>query len=104
MSAPNENDLPYNQAVRMAGLIHKMREKQPLTEEEQQQLEAWLNSSESHAALFKSLQDRAKVAAELEALIQYDEENAVTAVFKAIGAQPPSAIKKWRGMIWRFSV
>ena len=103
MSSSNENELPYNQAVRVAGLIHKMREKQPLQEEEQQELEDWLNSSESNKKLFEFLQNREQLTAELEALMQYDENNAVAAIFNALGERSPPAAKK-RNMIRRWSV
>ncbi|HEX6432488.1 MAG TPA: FecR domain-containing protein [Niastella sp.] len=104
MSSSNENELPYKQAVRIAGLIHKIREKQPLQAVEQQELEDWLNSSEGNKKLFEFLHDREQLTAELEALMQYDENNAVAAIFKALGERSPPAVRKVKTMIRRWSV
>jgi transmembrane sensor len=104
MSSSNENELPYNQAVRVAGFIHKIREKQPLQPEEQQELEHWLNSSESNKQLFEFLRNREQLTTELEALMQYDENDAVAAIFKALGERSPPAVKKGRMITWRWSV
>ena len=104
MSSSNENELSYNQAVHMAGLIHKFREKEPLQEEEQQELDYWLNTSESNKKLFEFLSDREQLTTELKALMQYDENNAVDTIFKALGERPPPAVKKGKMIYWRWSV
>ncbi|OQP42939.1 hypothetical protein A4H97_12365 [Niastella yeongjuensis] len=78
----------------MAALIHKMREKQPLLPAEQQELADWLNSNESNTQLLETLQNRENLTAELEALMQYDEDNAVAAIFSALGEPLPAVAPK----------
>lgn len=100
----NEDDIKSEQAVRIAGLIHKIREKELLTEAEQGQLDDWLSNDPSNSLLLASLNDREKIHAELEALNTYDGNSAVTDIFKQIGQKPPSAIQKSRLTIRRLSV
>lgn len=88
----------------MAGLIHKSREKEPLTSTEQQELDNWLNSSIANRTLFESLHNREHLTAEVKALLHFDENVAVSAIFKSINERPPSAIIKRKTMIRRWSV
>ena len=101
MSESNENDPTYSQAVYLAGLIDKSREKQPLTEQEQRDLENWLASDPANGALFESLLDRKALADELETLLQYNEDAAVSAVFAVIGKQPAVVVPLWRTILQR---
>lgn len=104
MAIQNENEFKPEQAVRIAGLIHKNREKEPMTEEEQLELDEWLSSQPSNAALLASLNDRENIHAELEALNTYDENSAVTEIFKQLGQKPPSAIQRSRLIVRQWSV
>jgi transmembrane sensor len=104
MPASNENDLSYSRAVRMAGLIHTIREKQPLTVEEQQELDDWLHDNEANRKMFESLQDRALLTGELEVLMQYNEEKGVSAIFRTLKERPPSTVKKMQLMTRWLSV
>src|SRR4051812_4551715 len=94
MSLSNENEFKYNQAVRVGALICKTREKQPLTPAEQQELTDWLNSNDSNPQLLESLQNREQLTAELEALMQYDEDHAVVSIFTALGEPLPVTASK----------
>lgn len=103
MSLSSENEQYFGQAIRMAGLIDKVREKEPLKEEERQELNEWLNNDESNKQLFDFLQNREQLTAELEALMQYDENVAVSAIFKQL-EQPLPSFKKGSRIIWRLSL
>ena len=82
MASPNDDELVYRQGVHMATLIHKSREKEPLTETEQQELNNWLNSNIANKTLFESLHNREQLSAEVKALLHYNENAAVAAIFK----------------------
>src|SRR5215475_12479624 len=83
-------DPSASQAVILAGLIHKHREKEPLTGEEQRHLDDWLNENEANKKLFAELLQHDHLAAELETLNKYNEDNAVSAIFAAVGELPLS--------------
>jgi ferric-dicitrate binding protein FerR (iron transport regulator) len=104
MATSNNDDIVYRQGIRMAELIHKSREKEPLTEAEQQALNDWLNSNESNKALLASLLDKEQVAAEVDALLRYDENAAVAAIFGELQEKPPSVVKRRQHMIRQWSV
>lgn len=104
MAAPNEDDFSFSQAVRIAGLIHKRREKELLTEEEEQELDNWLKSSESNKRLYESLNNREQLANELDILMEYDEDKAVSDIFQALGERPPAKVKKMKTIVRRLSV
>lgn len=99
MASTNGDDLIYRQGIRMAELIHKSREKEPLTEAEQQELENWLNSNISNKTLFGSLHHREQITAEVKTLLQYDDNAAVNAIFKQLNEKTPSAIRRKRMMV-----
>jgi transmembrane sensor len=101
MSESNENEASFRQAVYLAGLIDKSREKKPLTEEEQRELAAWLASDPANNALYESLLNREQVTGDLETLLQYSEDAAVSAVFEAIGKQPAVVIPLWKTVLQR---
>jgi ferric-dicitrate binding protein FerR (iron transport regulator) len=88
----------------MAELIHKSREKEPLSEEEEQELDNWLNSNISNKTLFESLHNREQLSAEVKTLLNYDENAAVTAIFKELNERPPSVVRKKKMMMRRWSV
>lgn len=95
------NDPLYTQAVYLAGLIHKYREKQPLDDEEQRQLEQWVNSDPANSLLFESLLDRERLTEELKALLRYNEKAGLSAVLEALG-KPRAAVRPmWRIVVRR---
>jgi ferric-dicitrate binding protein FerR (iron transport regulator) len=104
MASPNDDELIYRQGVRMAELIHKSREKEPLSEEEQQELNNWLTGNISNKTLFESLHNREQLSAEVKTLLHYDENAAVAAIFKELNERPPSVVRKKKMMIRRWSV
>lgn len=104
MASPNDDELIYRQGVRMAELIHKSREKEPLSEEEQQELNDWLNSKIPNKTLFESLHNREQLSAEVKTLLHYNENAAVAAIFKELNERPPSAVRKRKMMMQRWSV
>lgn len=104
MASPNDDELIYRQGVHMAELIHKSREKEPLSEEEQQELDHWLNSNISNKTLFESLHNREQLSAEVKALLHYDENAAVATIFKELNERPPSAVRRRKTMMQRWSV
>src|SRR5690349_1349673 len=104
MASFNDDDLVYRQGITLAGLIHKSREKVPLTEAEQQELENWLNGSMQNNTLFDSLHHREQLTAEVKALLKYDENAAVNAIFKALNEKPPSVIRRKKLMVRQLTV
>jgi ferric-dicitrate binding protein FerR (iron transport regulator) len=104
MASPNDDELIYRQGVRMAELIHKSREKELLTEAEQQDLSNWLNSNISNRALFESLNNREQLSAEVKALLHYDENAAVTAIFKTLNERPPTVARRRKLIMRQWSV
>ena len=92
----NDNDTSYAQAVQLAGLIHKHREKQPLSHDEQQQLEQWVKNDPTNRALFESLHERQQLTEELKGLLRYNEETALSSVYKAIGKQRAVVVPLWK--------
>lgn len=88
----------------MAGLIHKSREREPLTHEEQQELNNWLNSSLSNRTLFESMHNREELTAEVKTLLQYDEKAAVDTIFRELNERPPSVVRKRKLMIRQWTV
>ena len=104
MASPNDDELIYRQGVHMAEHVHKSREKEPLSEEEQQELDNWLNSNISNKTLFESLCNREELSAEVKALMHYDENAAVATIFKELNERPPSAVRKRKTKIQRWSV
>lgn len=104
MASTNDDELIYRQGIRMAELINKNREKEPLTEVEQRELENWLNSNIANKTLFESLHNREQLSAEVKALLHYDENAAVATIFKELNERPPSIVRRKKMMMRRWSV
>lgn len=75
-------------ASRIALLIHRSREREPLTPEEQAELDYWRGQPD-HEALYQRLMDRSKVIAELRALEAYDADAATRSIFEALQLPMP---------------
>ena len=104
MASPNDDELIYRQGVHMAELIHKSREKEPLSEEEQRELDKWLTDNIANKTLFESLHNREQLSAEVKTLLHYDENAAVATIFKELNERPPSVVRKKKMMMRRWSV
>lgn len=92
MAEVHDIDPSNGRAVTLAGLIYKYREKEPLTAGEQKNLDDWLNENEANKKLFDELLQRDRLAAELESLKKYNEDNAVFTIFAALGVSPSAVI------------
>ena len=104
MASLNDDELIYRQGVHMAELIHKSREKEPLSEKEQMELDNWLSSNIPNKTLFDSLHNREQLSAEVKALLHYDENAAVATIFKTLNERPPSIVRRRKTMMQRWSV
>jgi transmembrane sensor len=96
--------LDYNQentsaahAIHMAALIHKVREGEPLTDQEQQELDKW-RSQEHHEAEFQDLTDRKKVIAEVREMADYDTGEAIHVIFDQLGLKTLHGVRRIRAM------
>ncbi|WP_276481593.1 FecR family protein [Paraflavitalea pollutisoli] len=99
MTESNESELPYIQAIQLGILVHKVREQEPLTDEEQQQLTAWLNADPGREQLLAELVDRTQVLAALKSMTKFDADKAVAAIFTAIDSPPAPVVKSWKRWI-----
>ncbi|MBS1662231.1 MAG: hypothetical protein JST68_14395, partial [Bacteroidetes bacterium] len=101
MAVENENDRSFHQAIELAGIIHKIREKEEVNDEERLLVENWLNQGEANRTLFDSLFQRDRLTGELEVLLTYDTEEAVTAIFAALDQRRPRTVPLWRNVARR---
>lgn len=93
-----EDNQEYNraaQAIQIAALIHKWREKEPLTEQEQSHLDEW-RAKEDHEQLFQQLADRKQFISALHKLKDYDSGAAVNSIFTRLGLRPPRQAQRIR--------
>ncbi|MBN9384997.1 MAG: FecR domain-containing protein [Chitinophagaceae bacterium] len=84
----NEEIRRSEDAVHIAALIYKIQEKEALTDEEQQELDAWVRENKDHAALYERLMDRRGRMSELKGLEEFDTAKAVRAIFDQTGLAP----------------
>lgn len=96
----NEEIRRSEDAVHIAAIIHKVQEKEVLTDQEQRDLDAWVQENKDHAALYDRLMDRSRRMAELKELEAYDTAKAVHAIFDQVGLTPVRQIRRvpssWR--------
>jgi ferric-dicitrate binding protein FerR (iron transport regulator) len=78
----------------IAGLIHKAREKETLSPEEQTLLRVWRETSLENEQLFHRLQDREYLETELRALLQIDYRDSATELYEKLGISQTARIKK----------
>ena len=83
----------------IAGLIHKAREKEALSPEEQTLLQVWRETSLENEQLFHRLQDREYLETELRALLQMDYQDSAAELYKKLGldevARTPKLQRSW---------
>ena len=76
-------------AVYIGSLLLKSADKQPLTEEEQKDLEEWRQSSQQRSGIYRKALDRQAVTDELKELNEtYDADQAVKNIFAALQMEP----------------
>ncbi|HVU54989.1 MAG TPA: FecR domain-containing protein [Puia sp.] len=80
-------------AVRIAGLINRLRDGGRLSEEEDRQLDGWLAVGDNRR-LFERLMDREQVISDVRAIDDYDKEAVTEAIFGRLGLQYPIEVKR----------
>ena len=96
----NNQDSNAEYALYIASLIHKLQEKESLSQQEQQQLNEWCKP-EKQEEVFQQLMDRKKFIAEVRGMNDYDSNAAVHAIFDRLGLTPLRPIKRltsWRSV------
>ena len=82
------------QAVHLAGLIHKVQEKEPLSDQEQAELNEWRREAD-HEELFVQLNDRKSFIAGLRGMQGYNNTGeAVNIIFDRLGLTLPDQAGK----------
>jgi ferric-dicitrate binding protein FerR (iron transport regulator) len=88
----NEDLVRSAYAVHIASLIRKVQEKEPLTAQERQELEEWIQADQRHTILYQRLMDRNSTMDDLERLKDYNSAAAVDVIFRQVGlSSAPSA-------------
>jgi ferric-dicitrate binding protein FerR (iron transport regulator) len=82
----------------IASLIHRVREKETLSEQEQLDLDNWRASDDCNARLYEELQDRSRLVAEVKELVNTDYTTATQELFEKIGISRPATpvYRRWR--------
>lgn len=84
----NNPDSNAEYAIYIASLIHKLREKELLSEREQLELDLWRKSG-NQEEVFQQLMDRKTLIAAVREMSDYDGETAVNSIFSRLGLRPP---------------
>ena len=90
----NEGIVRSAHAVHIASLIGKVQEKEPLTGQEQQELEEWIQADQRHALLYQRLMDRNSVVDDIKGLEDYDSAAAVDFIFGQVGLSAAAPVRK----------
>ncbi|RXK86956.1 FecR family protein [Filimonas effusa] len=77
-------------AIYIALLLHKLREKEPLSPQEQQDLEAWRQLHPGSEVLMQKLQDRSGLIREVEKMRTYDTTGATEELFRKLAIPLPA--------------
>jgi ferric-dicitrate binding protein FerR (iron transport regulator) len=81
----------------IASLIHRVREKETLSEQEQLDLDNWRWSDDRNDRLYEELQDRRRLVAEVKELTNTDYTTAVQELYEKIGIsrQATPVYRRW---------
>ena len=93
-----ENKTPI--ALHIAGLIHKVREKETLSESEWNDLQHWRRENPGNELIFQQLQDREYLETEVKALLEIDYTANANAIYKQLGITSDGKIRKIPGYKW----
>ena len=89
------NSVNTDHILYIASLIHRVREKETLSEQEQLDLDTWRRSDDRNARLYEELQDRRRLVAEVKGLLNTDYTAATRELYEKIGISKP-AIRIYR--------
>lgn len=93
-----------DRAIHIAGLIHKVQEKKPLSDEEQEELNEWRREA-GHKELFVQLNDRKSFIAEVKSMEEYNNTGeAVNVIFDRLGLKLPDQSRRISLLRRRLSV
>jgi transmembrane sensor len=91
----NQENIQAALAVHIASLIHKVQENEPLTDQEQRELDEWRQKA-PHDGLFAQLSDRQSTISEVKEMNGYDSDTvmAVNTIFDHLGLVHPRQARR----------
>jgi transmembrane sensor len=89
----NSQDSHAEYALYIASLIHRLQEKEVLSEQELRELREWRDLG-NQEEVFQQLMDRKALVAAVKELNDYDDEAAVKEIFSRLGLQSPRRIRR----------
>lgn len=90
----NQENIDAAYAIHIASLIHKVKENEPLNDQEQQELNEWLVQGHRHEEAFEELNDRKKFITEVREMNSYDSAEAANVIFDRLGLRAPDHVRK----------